>query len=74
MRYKIKEKPIVTEKMKFLFFSRYCQDCLTCFWLEKIPFEYTGGWWSPKGCPLCGGFLWSTKKSALLSDSNRKNI
>lgn len=63
MQYKIKPKQVPNKKMKFLFFPRYCEGCLTCFWLEKIMFK-GGCWWSPDGCPKCGRFLWCSKKDA----------
>lgn len=64
MRHKIKEAGIPEDKKMFLFFPRYCSGCLTRFWLESLPSEYTGGWWSLKNCPLCGGNLWIDKKTA----------
>lgn len=65
MRKKIQNNFVpVPNKLKFLFFPRFCEGCLTMFWLEKILFKYDS-WWSPVGCPYCGGFLWIDKPTAL---------
>jgi hypothetical protein len=71
MRYKISSGKYIPDKEKFLFVPRYCGGCLTCFWLEKATFYWSGSWWSAKPCPLCGGFLWLSKKSAQGNDAER---
>lgn len=65
MRKKFKIDKIKTEGTMFLFFPRYCEKCITRFWLEMVP-AYWSSWWTPQ-CPICGpkGFLWSSKKTAI---------
>lgn len=72
MRYKIKqEKSKLEYKVKFLFFPRYCEKCLTAFWLEMMIFKWTGNWWVTRECPLCGGFLWSIKETAIYYNNKK---
>lgn len=63
MEWKIKPKEHKKNKMAFVFMPRFCEVCLTAYWLEKIPFYWKESWWSPK-CPKDGSGLWSSVSSA----------
>lgn len=68
MRFKIRveDKRVHKNKTKFLFLPRFCEKCLTCFWLEFMTFRWSEmGWWTEEKCPECGGFLWTEASRAL---------